>query len=183
MTALNTAERGIPEEVYAGWRETESPYAESGHKAEENLLSVMEKEGVEILKEKPNAQKAEELVKGGRIAVMRASAREDFEEGIDFHFFNPLTGKLVSVDMSVSNDPDVHAEKREREREGGPRFLPLKARELELASRGSERDMNNIWRSVNALLLMDALNQARSGEVKIPEPQLARIERRLSELQ
>ena len=180
---VSTAERGIPEEVYAGWRETESPYAESGHKSEEDFQTFLGKMGVEILKEDPDPQKVRELVAEGRIAFRRSTATEDFESGTDGYFFNPLTGKMVPEDMTISTDPDVHTEKREREREGGPRFLPLNKRELELAARGSQRDQDKVWRSVNVLLLRDALDQARSGEVRIPEAKLAGIERRLAELQ
>ena len=178
MTALNTAEAGIPEEVLAGWR------SEYGHEIEEKFEDVLvDKLGVESLKEEPSQEKADEMAAKGQIAVMRASAKEDFEEGIDFKFFNPLTGKMVPVDVSVSKDPVVHAEKRNREIETGVRFLPLSARTVDLAARGSERDLQDIWRSVNRLLLSDALDQARSGEVRIPEAKLAGIERRLAELQ
>ena len=144
--------------------------------------AVLDRLGVENLKKDPDRDQAEKLVREGRIAFRRASAKEDFDEGIDFHLFNPLTGKMVSVDMSVSNNPAVHAKKREREREGGPRFLPLKARNLENASRGAERSIGEVWQGVNVLLLEDALQQAQSGEVSIPEPQMAMIERKLQKL-
>lgn len=176
MTALTTAETGIPEEVLSGWR------SEYGHKAEESFETVLEKLGIEPLKEKPDPAKAEKLVAEGRIAMMRSSPKEDFEEGIDFHLFNPLTGKLVPVDISVSKDPVVHAKKRDREKTEGILFLPLSARTLELATRGGERDLKEIWQSVNVLLLSDALDQARSGEVQIPQANLARIEQRLDAL-
>jgi len=177
MTALNTAETGgIPEEVLAGWR------SEYGHKAEENFETALGKLGVEPLKEKPDPAQAEKLVAEGRIAAMRSSPKEDFEKGIDFHLFNPLTGKLVPVDISVSKDPTVHAKKRDRERTEGIRFLPLSAGTLERATRGGERDLREIWQSVNVLLLSDALDQARSGEVQIPEAKLARIEQKLDAL-
>jgi hypothetical protein len=178
MVALNVAEAGgIPEEVLSGWR------SEYGHKAEENFEAVLVgKLGVEPLKEEPSEAKAGELAKKGKIAVMRASPKEDFEKGIDFHLFNPLTGKTVSVDISVSKDPTVHMKKREREKTEGVRFLPLSARTLELAARGGERDLREIWQSVNRLLLSDALDQARSGEIQIPQERLAGIERKLAEL-
>lgn len=176
VPGIATAERGIPEEVLSGWR------SESGHKAEEDFGTVLGSLGVETLKEAPSPAQAKKLVAEGRIAAMRSSPKEDFEEGIDFYFFNPLTGKLVPVDISVSKDPEVHARKRAREREEGIRFLPLSARTLERARRGGERDQEEIWQSVNALLLSDALDRARRGEVQIPEAQLARIERRLGTL-
>ena len=177
MTALNTAERGIPEEVYAGWRETESPHAEFGHKAEENFMSAMEKEGeVEILKEMPDAQKTKELFKEERIGVMRLSPKDDFEKGFDLYLFGPLTGQPVPVDMSVSTDPAVHTKKREAERQGGPRFLPLKARVLELAAHGSERDRKAILLSVKELLRDDALDQFQRKGVRIPETRRVLIE-------
>lgn len=177
MTALTTGEATIPEEVYSGWR------SEYGHKIEEKVETVLvEKLGVGPLKEEPNQEKADELVAKGQIAIMRASAKEDFEEGIDFQIFNPLTGKLVPVDISVSKDPKVHAEKRNREINEGIRFLPLSAKTVELAARGGERDLKEIWQSVNALLLADALDQARRGEVQIPQAKLVRIKQRLSEM-
>lgn len=143
----------------------------------------MKREGVEILKEEPNPQKSEKLVSEGKVALRRSSAKEDFEKGIDFHLFNPLTGRMVPVDISVSKDPDVHAEKRNRELKEGVRFLPLSARNLELAARGSERGLQEVWRSVNTLLLSDALDQARRGKVQINPAKLAGIERKLAELQ
>ncbi|MEX0587519.1 MAG: hypothetical protein WD159_02080 [Patescibacteria group bacterium] len=174
---VTTAETGISEEVYAGWR------SESGHKAEENFEASLKNLGVEILKEDPDPKKAEKLTTEGRIAVRRSSAKEDFEEGIDFHLFNPLIGKTVPVDISVSKDPAVHAEKRNRELRTGVRFLPLSARNLELGARGSERDIQEVWRSVNTLLLQDALDQSRRGEVSIPASQVAKIEQKLADLQ
>jgi len=90
-----------------------------------------------------------------------------------------LTGRMVPVDISVSKDPEVHAGKRNRELREGIRFLPLSARNLELASRGSERDLQEVWRNVNTLLLSDALDLARRGKVQIPEAQLVRIEQKL----
>uniref|UniRef100_A0A832E0P8 Uncharacterized protein n=1 Tax=candidate division WWE3 bacterium TaxID=2053526 RepID=A0A832E0P8_UNCKA len=178
MTALNTAEAGIPEEVLSGWR------SEYGHKAEENFENVLvNKLGMESLKKEPDPAKVEKMVAEGRIAVMRASPREDFEKGVDFHIFNPLTGKMVPVDVSVSNDPAVHAEKRNREITTGIRFLPLSARTVDLAVRGGERDLQEIWQGVNRLLLWDALDQARRGKVQIPQAKLAGIERKLAELQ
>src|SRR3970040_1434624 len=159
MTALNTAEAGgIPEEVLSGWR------SEYGHKAEENFETTLGKLGVEPLKGEPEPARAEKMIAEGRIAAMRSSPKEDFEKGIDFKIFNPLTGRLVPVDISVSKDPTVHTKKREREKTEGIRFLPLSARTLELAARGGERDLREIWQSVNRLLLSDALEQARSGE-------------------
>ncbi len=179
--AINTmpglgAETSVPEEVLAGWR------SEVGHRAEENFESATGKLGMEILKEKPDAQKAERLVKEGRIAVLRATPTEDFEKGIDFHIFNPLTGKLVPLDISISNNSEVHAKKRERERREGIRFLPFSGRSLELASRGSERDLEELGRSVNVLLLEDALEQARKGQLQFPQTKVERIERRLQEM-
>jgi len=173
MTALNTTEAGIPEEVLAGWR------SEFGHKAEESFETVLDRLGVEPLEENLSQEKADKMVAEGRIGARRASPKEDFEKGIDFHIFNPLTGKLVSVDISVSKDPAVHAKKRERDKTEGIRFLPLSARTLELATRGGERDTREIWQGVNTLLLSDALDLARRGEVRIPESQLARIEQKL----
>ena len=177
MTALTTAETGISEEVLSGWR------SEYGHKIEEKFEDVLvDKLGVESLKEEPDQEKADEMATKGQIAVMRASAKEDFEEGIDFKLFNPLTAKMVPVDISVSKDPVVHAEKRNREIKTGVRFLPLSAKTVELASRGSERDLEEIWQSVNALFLSDALDQSRSGKIQITQAKLAGIERKLAEL-
>lgn len=177
MPGLSTPESGIPEEVLAGWR------IESGHKSEEDFETFLTKQGVEELDKDPAPEKAKELVEKGRIAFRRATAKEDFEKGIDFHFFNPLTGGMVTVDISTSGDPKIHAKKREKERQGGPRFLPLKTLDLTLAARGAERNGNEIWRSVNVLLLEDALDQARSGEIGISQPQVAQIERKLEKLQ
>ena len=173
MNALNIAEAGIPEEVLSGWRN------EYGHKAEENFETALGKLGVETVQGDPDSRKSDKLVSEGKIAARRSSAKEDFEKGIDFHIFNPLTGRMVLVDISVSKDPAVHAGKRNRELREGIRFLPLSARNLELASRGSERDLQEVWRNVNTLLLSDALDLARRGKVQIPEAQLARIEQKL----
>jgi len=175
--AVTTGESNVPEEVLSGWR------TEYGHRAEENFGVSLSKLGAEELKEDPPPQKSEELTAEGRIAFRRASAKEDFDEGIDFHLFNPLTGRMTPVDISVSKNPAVHAGKREREREGGPLFLPLNARDLENASRGSERAGEEVWRSVNVLLLEDALRQSRSGEVPISPPKMALIEQKLQKLQ
>jgi hypothetical protein len=177
MPESPTPESAIPEEVLSGWR------TEFGHQAEEKFQVTLKSMGVEVIDKKPDEEKSKKLVSEGRVAVLRASAKEDFEEGIDFHFFNPLTGKLTPVDVSVSKDPSVHVRKREKEKSSGIRFLPLNARALNLASKGSERDQTEIWHGVNTLLLEDALHQARSGKAKIPQPQVDQIERKLGELQ
>ena len=170
MSALNTAEAGIPEEVLAGWR------SEYGHKSEEDFQTFLGKMGVEILKEMPGAQKTKELFEEERIGVMRLSPKDDFEKGFDLYLFGPLTGQPVPVDMSVSTDPAVHTKKREAERQGGPRFLPLKARVLELAAHGSERDRKAILLSVKELLRDDALDQFQRKGVRIPETRRVLIE-------
>ena len=176
MTALNPAEAGIPEEVCAGWRN------ESGHKSEENFETALGKLGVETVQGDPDSRKSDKLVSEGKIAARRSSAKEDFEKGIDFHIFNPLTGRMVPVDISVSKDPAVHAHNPHPQLKEGIRFLPLSARNLELASRGSERDLQEVWRNVNTLLLSDALDLARRGKVQIPQERLTGIERKLAEL-
>ena len=161
MTALNIAEMGgIPEEAVAGHR------IEYGHKAEENFESVLKKLGVEPLKENLSQEEADKMVAERRVAARRTFEKEDFEEGIDFHFFNPYTGRTFPMDMSVSNDEKVQSVKRERELREGIRFLPLSARTLEFASRGADRDLKEIWQSVEAMLRSDALDQARGERVK-----------------
>ena len=168
MTALTTAEAGISEEAVAGHR------TEYGHKAEENFENVLERLGVEPLEENLSQEDADKMVAESRVAARRTSEEEDSEEGIDFYIFNPLTGRIFPVDISVSNDIKVQQKKSEKERKEGIRFLPLSARTLELASRGGDRDLKEIRQSVSALLRSDALDQARSGEVQIPQAELAR---------
>jgi hypothetical protein len=186
MNALNTAEAGIPEEVYAGWR------VESGHQAEENFLTAMGNLNVEILQRLPDEAKSKKLVETERIAVMRTSGKEDFEEGIDFYIFSPYTGEMVPVDLSTAVDRDVRNRKQEKEEEGGPRFLSLGYRELQLAAqskgfrKGEEasRDLDRVWRGVNILLFNEAIDQARRGhELVMPRERFAEIERQFSGIQ
>lgn len=122
----------------------ESWRSEEGHRAEEKVFAVLTKgagwEPVEI-----RNRSLEEIAAsftGERIGIARAPGRWDWERGIDHVIFIERTA--VPVDQSISRDADVHAQKLDREKRGGPAFVPLENRTVNLAYRGSVRDIEEV---------------------------------------
>jgi|GEM_PF-4226171 len=170
----------IPEAVLSGWR------TEVGHRAEEDLtriltskLGVAEVSPAEV--EKPET--TETLKKEQKIALARATARQDFEEGVDFFLFNPLAARWIRIDFSVSQDPQIHAEKRAREKREGIRFLPLPKRTVDLAARGGYEALGQIHNAVMSLIIEDTLDAAQKGELQLSPRRREVLENKLQDLQ
>ena len=170
----------IPEAMLSGWR------TEIGHRAEEDLLMVLtSKLGVEEVspEEVDKPEVVETLQKEQKIAIARATARQDFEEGIDFFLFNPLAGHWIRIDFSISGDPRVHAEKKEREKHQGIRFLPIPKRTVDLATRGGYEAMGQIHNAMTSLMIEDTLESAQKGELAISPNRREALEKKLQSLQ
>lgn len=170
----------IPEAVLSGWR------TEVGHRAEEDLLQIMtSKLGAKELspEEIMKPEVIETLQSEQKVAIARATARQDFEEGIDFLLFNPLAGHLIRLDLSISGDPRVHAEKREREKTRGIRFLPIPKRTVDLAAKGGYEALEQVNRAFTSLMIEDALESARKGELSLTPSRRETLEKNLQKLQ
>ncbi len=170
----------IPEAVLSGWR------TEVGHRAEEDLSKILtSKLGVEEVSpdEVEKKEVAESLQKEQKVAIARATARQDFEEGIDFFLFNPLAGHWIRIDFSVSGDPRVHAEKREREERRGIRFLPIPKRTIDLAARGGYEALGQVHNAVTSLMIEDTLESAQKGELQLTPSRREALEKKLQSLQ
>lgn len=170
----------IPEAVLSGWR------TEVGHRAEEDFAKILTSQlGVEEVspEEVDKPEVAETLHKEQRIALARATARQDFEQGIDFFLFNPLAGHWIRMDFSVSGDPRVHTEKRAREKHQGIRFLPLAKGTVDQAHRGGYEALGRVHNAVTELLVRDTLESAQKGELELSPRRREVLEKKLQSLQ
>lgn len=120
------------------WRTVQG---EHGHKVEEKFLEIAtERLGV---KEEDHSTVGQNLK---HEAICRASPEEDFNAGIDFHYYHPDVGHWLKIDISVSRDPWVHDKKIENEKKKGIVFVPLKNRDVERAHLGGTNYIENIQR-------------------------------------
>jgi len=107
---------------------------EIGHEAEEKLLEYFMKIPVVTVVDWENHEK--EVQMPGKVYVARVNAMQDWSGKGDFAL---SWGKeWILVDLTISNDSRVLAEKFEKERNGGPRVLKISRTTLNNAALGGE---------------------------------------------
>ena len=165
----------VPESKLESWR------TEVGHEAENKVVEVlvgrlgMEPVSSAVMEDPRVKQRLKD--KGG--GVVRTSAKEDFERGVDFHLFNAITSEWIPVDLTISSDPEVHAKKRARERETGVKVLALPKRTVDLASLGSEREIQKIDDRFVSLVIEDTLEQHEKGRFPLTPRQVDSLRSKL----
>jgi hypothetical protein len=127
------------------WREGN----EIGYKAEVLFLQAMKTLGIKEVEPQMFGQKL------NYEAIFRAPIEDDFAEGYDFAYYNPIKDEWIKFDLTVSTDPDRINKKLEKEKATGIRLLRLSYGTIDRASRGSEIDMKFLKRDVREVLIRE----------------------------
>ncbi len=141
---------------YERWR---GEYGAKGHEMEEKTLAILTSRiGVTLVDRNLVGKKLDYE------AACRSTPREDFEQGFDHYFYSPKLDEWLKIDITISTDPETHAEKRAVELEKEIVHVPLRKRDIEEGYLGGERGITRVAESYASSL--KAFVETRSQEAK-----------------
>ena len=150
--------KGPSEEKVEEWRR------EYGHEGEKKLLEFLTKVPVVSVIDWEEHEK--ELRMPGKVYVARITAFEDFKGKGDF-VLSWGNKEWLLVDLTVATDPEILAEKYEKEKNGGPRVLNIGYGTLWNAAQGAEYDQNRVVEAIHSMVIAYREDRLQKNQSRI----------------